>query len=622
MRLIFSLLALLLATLIYSTGEVPAAANAAAEPPQAERATPLPVAHAATRPQPPLATAPPRPVEPEVLALRSDLEGVIRSTGWRTARWSVLAVSLDRGDTLFAFAPDQALAPASNMKLLTTAAALYYLGPQFRYSTFLMTGGRVERGVLNGDLVIYGTGDPTLSDRFFGSKTAVWEALADSLLAQGIEAIHGDVVGDASYFSGRATGLGWQESYVNASYAALASALSFNDNIVTLRILPGEQVNWRPRVQLIPGGNGIAIVNQATTRAGRSRIDVGRVGYAGPIVLRGQLAPGNRDVWRAVPVPDPARYSAAVLREVLERRGIRITGGVRSVLREEESLVGRRSVFAPAFDGEAALRVLAVHQSPPLQSILEVTNKKSHNLYAEQVLRTVGRVAVGEGTVEGGVRAVRYMLECETGADDADLADLVIDDGSGLSVLNRVSAGDMVRLLSYMARSPMWLAYWETLPEAGAPDGLRRMQRTAAERNLRAKTGTIDHVSALSGYVRAANGERLAFSIISNDVPSTWRAKRVEDAIGARLAAFRRSSGGRVVVTPVAAQTATPAAPAALDSAAAASASDARRTYRIRRGDTLEGIAKRLGLDVRALLDANPGIDPRRLMPGQVIRLP
>src|SRR5690606_1345060 len=374
-----------------------------------------------TRPQPPLATAPPRPVEPEVLALRSDLEGVIRSTGWRTARWSVLAVSLDRGDTLFAFAPDQALAPASNMKLLTTAAALYYLGPQFRYSTFLMTGGRVERGVLNGDLVIYGTGDPTLSDRFFGSKTAVWEALADSLLAQGIEAIHGDVVGDASYFSGRATGLGWQESYVNASYAALASALSFNDNIVTLRILPGEQVNWRPRVQLIPGGNGIAIVNQATTRAGRSRIDVGRVGYAGPIVLRGQLAPGNRDVWRAVPVPDPARYSAAVLREVLERRGIRITGGVRSVLREEESLVGRRSVFAPAFDGEAALRVLAVHQSPPLQSILEVTNKKSHNLYAEQVLRTVGRVAVGEGTVEGGVRAVRYMLECETGADDADL---------------------------------------------------------------------------------------------------------------------------------------------------------------------------------------------------------
>src|SRR5690606_11526209 len=127
----------------------------------------------------------------------------------------------------------------------------------------------------------------------------------------------------------------------------------------------------------------------------------------------------------------------------------------------------------------------------------------------------------------------------------------------------------------------------------------------------------------LSGYVRSADGERLAFSIISNDVPSTWRAKRVEDAIGARLAAFRRSAGGRVVVTPIAAQPATPAAPAARDTAAAADpAAAAPRTYTIRRGDTLDGIAKRLGLTVRALLDANPGVNPRRLMPGQTIRLP
>ncbi|HEX7091523.1 MAG TPA: D-alanyl-D-alanine carboxypeptidase, partial [Longimicrobiales bacterium] len=257
---------------------------------------------------------------------------------------------------------------------------------------------------------------------------------------------------------------------------------------------------------------------------------------------------------------------------------------------------------------------------------LEVTNKKSHNLYAEQVLRTVGRVAVGEGTVEGGVRAVRYMLECETGASNAELADLVIDDGSGLSVLNRVSAGDMIRLLTYMARSPMWRAYWATLPEAGAPDGLRRMQRTAAEHNLRAKTGTIDHVSALSGYVRAANGERLAFSIISNDVPSTWRAKRVEDAIGARLAAFRRSAAGPALATTAGAGAGTPVMQAATAQAdtitAAGPSASIPRTYTIRRGDTLDGIAKRYGITVQALREANPGVNPRRLMPGQVILLP
>lgn len=406
---------------------------------------------------------------------------------------------------------------------------------------------------------------------------------------------------------------------MNASYAAPASALSFNDNIVTLRIRPGEQASWRPRVQLIPGGEGIAIVNQATTRAGgRPRIDVDRAGYAGPIVLRGTIPPGHPGMWRAVPVADPARYTAAVVREVLEKRGIRVAGGIRAVQREADSPLTGRSVFAPAFDGQAALRVLAVHQSPPLQDILEVVNKKSHNLYAEQVLRTVGRVAVGEGTVEAGARAVHYMLECET---DAVLPDLEIYDGSGLSVLNRVSAGHLIRLLVYMANSPMAESFFMTLPEAGAPDGLRRMYKTAAERNLRAKTGTIDHVSALSGYVRSADGERLAFSIISNDVPSTWRAKRVEDAIGARLAAFRRSAGNRVVVTPIAGP-ATPAATAQPDTTAADPAPAASRTYTIRRGDTLEGIAKRLGLTVRALRDANPGINPRRLMPGQVIRLP
>src|SRR5690606_36661580 len=301
---------------------------------------------------------------------------------------------------------------------------------------------------------------------------------------------------------------------MNASYAAPVSALSFNDNIVTLRILPGEQPNWRPRVQLIPGGEGIGIVNQATTRAGgRPMIQVDRASYHGPIVLRGAIPPGHPGMWRAVPVADPARYTAAVVREVLEKRGIHVTGGIRAVQRETESPLTGRSVLAPAFDGNAALTVLAVHQSPPLLDILEVVNEKSHNLYAELVLRTVGRVVVGEGTVEGGARAVHHMLERETGASYPDLA---IYDGSGLSPLNRVSAGHLIRLLTFVANSPMAEPFLATLPEAGAQDGLRRMYRTPAELNLRAKTGTIDRVSALSGYVRSADGERLAFSIISN----------------------------------------------------------------------------------------------------------
>jgi len=560
-------------------------------------------------------------VDAYVSALRTDLEEIIARPRWTGDRWSVMVVSLDKGDTLFAHGAGDALAPASNMKLFTTAAALYYLGPDFRFNTFLVATGPISNGVLEGDVVIYGTGDPTFSNRF-GSSLRVFQAFADTLAALGVKEIRGDVVGDGSYFEGPGAAEGWQTSYMNASYAASAGALSYAENIATLQVKPGAQAGWRPEVTLVPGGEGIAIVNQATTVAGRGgRIDAMRIAYDGPIVVRGSIGARAAPVVRAVPVSDPARLTAAVFREVLQRSEISVTGGVRSVQSEAESPVTGRSTFAPALDSQQPVRVLAVHTSPPLLDVLEIINKKSHNLMAEQVLRTVGRVAVGEGTVAAGYRAVQHMLEQEGG--DAALR---MYDGSGLSVMNRASAQDFIELLDVMSKSPMYQTYLETLPQAGASDGLRRMYRTGAEGNLRAKTGTIDRVSALSGYVTAANGERLAFSIISNNVPSTWMAKRVEDAIGARLAEFQRPGDAAPAAAPLATSTpqvpaqqpaaATPPAPAPAQPAAAS------RSYTIKRGDTLDGIAKAHGTTVAALQRANPGLNPRRLIPGRSVKLP
>jgi serine-type D-Ala-D-Ala carboxypeptidase/endopeptidase (penicillin-binding protein 4) len=546
--------------------------------------------------------------------LRAELDREIAAPGWRNDRWSVLVVSLDRGDTLYARDAAQALVPASNMKLFTTAAALYYLGPHFRYSTYVMTGGRIEQGVLRGDLILYGTGDPTIGDRLMEDRMSVWEAFADSLQALGVRRIDGAVVGDASYFAGKGTGAGWRESYMNAWYAAPASALTFNENVVTLRVRPAPQVGWRPEVDLIPGGDGIAIVNQATTIAtGRSWIEVTRAAYDGPIVVRGQIARGHAGVWNAVPVADPPRYTAAVFAQALQRRGIEVLGGIRAVRTPEESPVTGRSVFAPAFDEGTPLRVLAVHKSPPMEQILDVINRRSHNLYAESVLRTVGRVALGEGSAEAGARAIGYMLQRETGGVPPDLQ---VADGSGLSVLNRSSAGTLIHLLRFMAASPMWEPYWASLPEAGSPEGLRRMQRTPAEGNLRAKTGTIENVSALSGYVRSVDGERLAFAIVSNDVASTWRAKRVEDAIGARLAGFTRPGLAAGVAPPAAEWRSGGAA------TAAAPAEPGPRSHVIRPGDTLDGIARQHGTTVATLQRLNPGLDARRLVPGRSVRLP
>ncbi|HSJ23311.1 MAG TPA: D-alanyl-D-alanine carboxypeptidase/D-alanyl-D-alanine-endopeptidase [Longimicrobiales bacterium] len=575
------------------------------------------------------AAAPARPAtvamaaDPGSRQLQAELQQAIERTGWRDARWSVMVVSLDRGDTLYAYNAHERLAPASNMKLFTTAAGLYYLGSDYRYNTFLMATGPIRDGVLDGDLVVYGTGDPTFSARF-GSSPAVWQAFADTLQALGVREVRGDIVGDGSYFAGSGAAEGWQESYMNAAYAANAGALSYTENVATLQVRPAEQAGWRPEIRLVPGGEGIAIVNQATTVAsGRTSIQAARMAYDGPIVVRGQIARGSAPLVRTVPVSDPARYAAAIFREFLERRDIVVAGGVRSAMTEAESPVTGRSVFAPALDSQAPVRVLAVHTSPPIQQILDIINRRSHNMMAEQVLRTVGRVAVGEGSVAGGRRAIEHMMR-EAGHPSPEEIDIF--DGSGLSILNRSSAHGLVSLLAVMAESPAWDAYWETLPEAGSAQGLRRMHQTPAAGNLRAKTGTIDRVSALSGYVTAANGERLAFAIISNNVPSTAMAKRIEDAIGGRLAGFDRPRSDGYAQAPadtapaadVTAQRTEPVQPAEPAERPAAQP----RTYTIRSGDTLDGIARRNSTTVAALERANPGINPRRLIPGRSINLP
>lgn len=536
--------------------------------------------------------------------LQNDLERLIDSPGWAGDRWSVLVLSLDKGDTLFNHGGDVSLVPASNLKLFTTAAALYYLGPQFRYNTFLLTDGKIENGVLNGDVVVYGTGDPTFSSRF-GRRDGVWHAFADTLAALGVREINGRIIGDGSYFAGSGSGAGWQENYINASYAAPSSALSYAENIATLQIKPTE-VGLRPTVQLVDGSDGVVVVNEATTVSrGRSWINATRTAYDGPILVRGQISRANTSLLRTIPVSDPPRYAAGVFRQILIDKGIRVLGGVESVTKPEDSPVTGRVVFAPALDAGNPVRVLAIHQSPPLIEILDVINKKSHNLMAEQALRTVGRVAGGEGSVAGGFKAVQTLLQKETGAVPEDFN---MDDGSGLSVLDRTSARTIIHLLSFMSKSPMWDSYWSTLPEAGVAGGLRRMGGTKAVGNLKAKTGTINNVSSLSGYVNAANGERLAFSIISNNVPSTWRAKRVEDAIGARLAAYNRDNDNAVIQADLGGDTPT--------------ARSSRRTYTIRKGDTLSGIAKRNKTTVAKIQRANPGLKANRIQPGKKIRLP
>lgn len=599
---------------------------------------------APARVQPVASPAPiPVPISADVQQLRADLDRLIRGAASGRSTFAVLAVSLDRGDTLFSLNADLPVAPASNMKLFTTAAALYYLGPNFRYSTYALADGPIRNGALDGDIVLYGTGDPAISSRMLTGALSPLRSLADTLLARGIREIRGDVVGDGSYFDDHWIAEGWRDEYRLASYSAPVGALSLAENIVSIRVSPGAAAGEPARITTTPATEGLVVQNRVQTLAsGSSSI---RFAYdPDGLIIEGRISRSHPGVARTVTVVDPANFAAAAFRAVLENAGIRVLGDVRTVRTTADSSIGRAArSFGDDGDSRPPAKVIGTHLSPTLAEVVTVTNHVSQNLFAESIFKTVGRVALGDGSFGGGARAVQFFLECEK---PIDFTNIRIVDGSGLSVINRVTARATIHLLDLMTRTDVWEPFLASLPQAASPQGgshsLRnRMGGTPAARNLRAKTGTISNVSGLSGYVTAANGELIAFSIYGNDLPSTWRAKRIEDGIGVRLARFTRpeppsdpmgeavvgedsegspdeSTGGAMNEPVPTGQRVLPEGPAPEPEPAP----PAPRTHRVASGETLDGIARRYATTVAEIERMNPTVRPRRLQIGQMIILP
>lgn len=488
-----------------------------------------------------------REAEAAVRSLRGTLAGLLPVERWRSSEWGVLVTSLDRGDTLFARNAHRSLAPASNLKLVTTAAALHHLGEDFRFRTFLLSDGPVEDGRVAGDLVLYGTGDPTLADEPRRPGREPLRAMARELRARGIEIVEGDVIGDGSYFGEEVRPGTWGSRSLNEWFAAPVASLQYNENVATLRIRPGAGSGTPVEVEIVPAGAPVPLDIRAETVVRRTRHPVWTVreSLEDPVLLTGQQELDDSEIWRRMPVPDPALYAASRLRSILEEEGIEVRGEVRSSSDEGGSLLAGEDVWAPGTEGQPSPMILAEHQSPPLIELLRVVNRQSHNLYAESVARTLGRVVEGDGSFDGGARVIRRFLLEEVGVPEEEVRPR---DGSGLSPENRLTPFALVRLLDHMSRRPDWNAFWSTLPEAGNWRQLRRMYGSPAAGNLRAKTGTLRSVSALTGVVEARNGERIAFSVISNDVPSTSLAKAVEDRIGVQLASFSRPADGPLLV--------------------------------------------------------------------------
>jgi serine-type D-Ala-D-Ala carboxypeptidase/endopeptidase (penicillin-binding protein 4) len=477
-------------------------------------------------------------------AARIALDGLLR-TGSGSERWAVQVISLDHGDTLFSRRADASMAPASNLKLYTSAAALHVLGPEFRFPTYLLARGTLEDGVLRGDLILYGTGDPTFGTPEPDTPSAAVVALLEALSVAGIRRVEGRVLGDGTFYTGAMRRPSWQARDLNEWFAAPASALTFNENMVTLRVQATRPEGFPGAVVTSPAHAGIPFWNETRIQRSGPGMAMTRSHPDGPVRISGSMRPGQPDVWRSMTVSNPPAYAASVFRAALLSAGIPVTGGSEAVGSRQEpaSSISGGAWFAPrAQEGALPLWSVGVVHSPPVRDLIHRVNRQSHNLYSELLLLAMGRAEGNGSDFDAGLTALRSFLVDAVGVDGQALH---LEDGSGLSRLNRTTAADLVRALHFMENSPHRAAFLASLPAAGGPRSreLGRMARTPAEGNLQAKTGTIHRTSALSGVVRTADGERLLFSILVNDVPSPWAAKQVEDRVGVQLASFQRQRG-------------------------------------------------------------------------------
>jgi len=513
-----------------------AAGCARPAPPHTAPPPPPTQAPAAPAPPPPPVTVPATPAvqaaRPMAAALAEDLARIFDAATFDRMQWGVLVQSLETGETLYSRNATKLLMPASNMKIVTLASAAERLGWNFTYETQLVSPARVVRGVLEGDLIVVGSGDPTIGSRGGGSATRVFEQWADKLLADGITTISGRIVADARAFDREPLGAGWAWDYLAASYAAGVSALQFNESTADVSVRPSAAVGAPALVEVRPIESGLIPDKQVTTVAAGGALDLelSRLPGSNRLVVRGTVPVDAAGTVRVATVDRPALYFARMLRATLIAKGLRVKG--------EAAEYEDAYPVAPI----APVRILLSHRSAPLSEIARVMMKVSQNQYAETLLRTLG--AREGGTAEAGQKVVRSVLDAWGIPQDA----YVLVDGSGLSRYNYLSAEMLVKVLRQVARDPRHRdPFLATLP-IGGQDGTiaRRFTASRAAGNVRAKTGSISNARALSGFVTTADGETLVFSVLANNYtqPSAVIDSATDTAVE-RLATFSRKPASR-----------------------------------------------------------------------------
>lgn len=461
-------------------------------------------------------------------ALATDLERIFADPNFAAAQWGVEVVSLDRSEVLYEQNSHSLYMPASNNKLLTSSAALVRLGPDFRYETTVLADGAISDGVLKGSLRVVGSGDPSLAPRFHsGDAFEVFREWAKNLKDKGIRRIDGSLVGDDRAFPEPWLGDSWEWDDLAYGYAAPVSALQFNENLEIVEIAPaaGEGAPATFTVRPLPNYLAVDFRVQTGPEGSEASIEVERAETGESVTIRGTVPLKGGSVTQSIAVRYPTLFYLQALKESLQGEGVDVS---RCSLKRAQA----------GSDAEGVTQPLWTQTSVPLAGILKPLLKVSQNLYAETLARTLGLAVAREGTFEKG----RTIVEETLRGMAIEKGTYLYADGSGLSRRNLITADSLVRIFKFMYRHKYFEQFFDALPIGGVDGTIEsQMRGTKAENNVHAKTGTIAAVRSLSGYVRTADGEMLAFSMVANNfLVSSKAAEYVQDAAAVRLANFSR----------------------------------------------------------------------------------